>query len=50
MEPFLRKCEWLIHELHGLLAEPRPEETPFDEDRFARVWWDGVMVLIWRYA
>ena len=48
-KPFLRDREWLVNELHGLLADPQPEEAPFDEGRFARMWKDVVTALIWRY-
>jgi hypothetical protein len=48
-KPFLRNREHLINELHGLLTAPKPEEAPFDEDRFVRMWRDVVTALIWRY-
>jgi hypothetical protein len=48
-KPFLRERELLMNELHGLLGEPKVEETPFDEDRFVRMWKDVVTALIWRY-
>ena len=49
-KPFLRERELFVNELHSLLADPKPKEAPFDEDRFARMWLDVVTALIWRYS
>jgi hypothetical protein len=45
-KPFLREG-LLVDELEGLLEVLKAEETPFDKDRFARMWRDVVLAPIW---
>ena len=46
-KPFLWERGLLVDELEGLLEVLKAEETPFDKDRFARMWRDVVLAPIW---